>query len=269
MPLLKAGEHQYYYAGDLLRPGLPVIFCHGSGGSHQHWLFQLKGLKEAANPLAVDLPGHGRSGGRPLNTVQGYSDWLHRFKSAAGINKFVLGGHSLGGAITLDYALRYGEHLSALILVGTGARLKVLPAFLKALDEGYVPPALADYLYGPEAGAVLLKSGRQEVLATNPDQYHADLNACNNFDVMEKLPQILPPVLIICGSEDKLTPVKYSKYLHEHLKGSRLKIIKGAGHMVMVEKPEAVNEAAADFLGSLREIDRGNILRQYKEEEKI
>lgn len=251
MPYLEIEGRRYYYAGDLSRPGLPVIFCHGSGGRHQHWLFQLKGLRETANPLALDLPGHGRSEGEPQKTVEAYSDWVHRFKEAAGISAFVLAGHSLGGAIALAYALRYQEDLKGLVLVGSGARLKVLPAFLEALKKGFVPPNFTDYLYGPNASLALLKSGKKEVLATKPAQYLTDLSACNSFDVMDRLPQILSPSLIICGSKDRLTPVKYSKYLHDNIKNSQLKIVEEAGHMVMVEKPAAVNEAIAGFLSQL------------------
>ncbi len=253
MPYLKVDMEEYYYAGDLSRPGIPVIFCHGSGGRHQHWLLQLKGINKAANPLAIDLPGHGRSAGEPMNAVSSYREWIHRFKQAAGIDNFVLAGHSLGGAITLDYALNYPGDLLAIILVGTGCRLRVLPAFLDALKEGVVPAALSDYLYGPDAPHEMRKSGRREVLDTKPEQYYADLNACNNFEATDQLHRITCPSLIICGSEDRLTPVKYSKFLEENLVSGQLQVIERAGHMVMLEKPEKVNQAIINFLGSLAE----------------
>jgi pimeloyl-ACP methyl ester carboxylesterase len=248
LPYIVIDQQKIYYAGDLKRPGIPVIFCHGSGGRHQHWLFQLKGIKDVANPLAVDLPGHGRSSGKPLNTVAAYRDWICRFKETAGIEKFILGGHSLGGAIALAYALQYPDQLLALILAGTGSRLKVLPSFLEALEQGFIPPAFSDYLYGSEASHEMRKSGRKEVLDTKPEQYHADLSACNNFDVMKELHHISCPALIICGSEDQLTPLKYSKYLEENLALSSLRVIRGAGHMVMLEKPEEVNQAISEFI---------------------
>jgi len=136
LPYLEFDNHRYYYAGDLNREGLPLIFCHGSGGRHHHWLYQLKFLKDEANPIAVDLPGHGRSGGTPANTVTSYREWLYRFYKAAGVGPLVLAGHSMGGAVALDFALNYPADVLGLILVGSGGRLRVLPAFLDELAKG-------------------------------------------------------------------------------------------------------------------------------------
>jgi pimeloyl-ACP methyl ester carboxylesterase len=228
-----------------------VVFCHGSGGRHHHWLYQLKGLKGKINPLAVDLPGHGRSEGEPADEIAVYRDWLHRFAGALGIGPFVAAGHSMGGAIALDYALNYPEDILGLILVGSGARLRVLPAFLEKLQEGVVPAALADFLYCPDAPQELLQKGREEVASTAASVYQADLSACDKFDVTDKLSHISRPVIMICGSEDRLTPVKYSHYLAEKLPSGKVTVIDGAGHMVMLEKPEAVNRAIEAFIADL------------------
>ncbi len=248
MPYLELDGNKIYYAGDAGKEGVPVLFCHGSGGGHHHWLFQLKRLPETISPIAVDLPGHGRSEGAPTDKVSLYRDWLHRFKEALGLGPIVLAGHSLGGAIALDYALCYADHLSGLILVGTGGRLRVLPSFLETLKTGNVPVELTEYLYGPEVPDDLYERGRQEVKSTEAAVYLADLSACDKFDVMEELHRINHPALILCGSNDQLTPVKYSRYLEENLPRGRFELIEGAGHMVMIEKPHAVNEAVARFV---------------------
>lgn len=258
MPYLVFDQTRYYYAGDFKRKGLPVLFCHGSGGGHHHWLLQLKSLPEPVNPIAIDLPGHGRSEGVPLNTVAGYRKWLHDFSKAAGIVPFVPAGHSLGGAIILDYALHYPEDVSGLILIGTGGRLKVLPAFLESLEKGNVPKAFSDFLYSSKAPVEMLRRGKKEVLNTEPSIYYADLCACNEFDIMDKLHHINRPALIICGSEDQLTPVKYSRFMAENLPESRLKIIKDAGHMVMLEQPEELNRVITDFIRDLVENTRNS-----------
>jgi pimeloyl-ACP methyl ester carboxylesterase len=251
MPYVELDGKQFYYAGDSQAEGTPVIFCHGSGGGHHHWLYQLKGLKGKINPLAVDLPGHGRSEGEPADEIAVYRDWLHRFAGALGIGPFVAAGHSMGGAIALDYALHYPENTLGLILVGSGARLRVLPAFLETLQGGVVPAALADFLYCPDAPQELLQKGREEVASTAASVYHADLSACDKFDVTDKLAHISRPVIMICGSEDRLTPVKYSHYLAEKLPSGKVTVIDGAGHMVMLEKPEAVNRAIEAFIADL------------------
>ncbi len=251
MPYLELDGERFYYAGDVNRDGVPVIFCHGSGGGHQHWLYQIKGLREKINPLAFDLPGHGRSEGSPANDIAVYRNWLHGFIKTLGLSSFVLGGHSMGGAIALSYALQYPGEVSGLILVGSGGRLRVLPAFLETLQAGSVPATLTDHLYGPEAPEELIKTGREEVESTAASIYYADLSACDKFDVMEDLPQISQPVLMICGGEDRMTPVKYSRYLEGKLPRGQVTVIEGAGHMVMLEKPDEVNQAINTFVRQL------------------
>jgi pimeloyl-ACP methyl ester carboxylesterase len=252
MPYVEVDGKQFYYAGDSQAEGTPVIFCHGSGGGHHHWLYQLKGLKGKVNPLVVDLPGHGRSEGEPAYDIAVYRDWLHHFTGALGIGPFVVAGHSMGGAIALDYALHYPENTLGLILVGSGARLRVLPAFLETLQDGVVPAALADFLYCPDAPPELLQKGREEVALTAASIYHADLSACDKFDVTDELARINRPVMMICGSEDRLTPLKYSHFLAEKLPSGKVAVIDGAGHMVMIEKPEAVNQAIETFIAALQ-----------------
>lgn len=248
LPYLEMDNHRYYYAGDFARTGRPIIFCHGSGGRHHHWLYQLKGLKETAKPIAVDLPGHGRSDGEPADDIAIYRDWLHRFIKKSRLEPPVIAGHSMGGAIALDYALQYPDDYLGLILAGSGCKLRVLPAFLEELQKGSVPDSLSEYLYGPAASRELLEKGKRELKDTAASTYYADFSACNKFDVMDRLQQITKPVLILCGSEDRLTPVKYSRYLEEKLPDGKVELIDGAGHMVMLEKPDQVNQAITVYL---------------------
>lgn len=252
MPYINIDGKKVYYAGYSQTEGTPIIFCHGSGGGHHHWLYQLKGLKGKVNPLAVDLPGHGRSEGEPADDIATYRDWLHLFAKALNLSPFVAAGHSMGGAIALDYALNYPEDILGLILVGSGGRLRVLPAFLETLQGGVVPAALADFLYCPDAPQELLQKGREEVASTAASIYHADLSACDKFDVTDKLERINQQVMMICGSEDRLTPVKYSHFLAEKLPSGRVEVIDGAGHMVMIEKPEEVNQVIETFIAGLQ-----------------
>lgn len=247
MPYLDIDGIKYYYSGKRVQKGLPVIFCHGSGGGHHHWSLQYRNLPETIDTLALDLPGHGRSAGEPLHSVAAYRDWLYRFVNAAGLGPVVIAGHSLGGAIALDFALHYPAAAAALILIGTGGRLRVLPAILKSLQEGNLPPELYELPYGPQAPALLLKRGRLEINKTNAFPFYADLRACDQFDIMNRLPEIDRPALIICGSEDRMTPVKYSLHLQKELPQAKLVIIEGAGHMVMLEKSEEVNAAISAF----------------------
>lgn len=248
MPQVKINRSSFFYAGDI-DPGKTVLlFCHGAGGSHRHWLYQVEGLKEQAAPLAVDLPGHGASKGEPAAEIATYREFIRDFSAALGLKSFILAGHSMGGAIALDYALHYGDNLSGLILAGSGARLRVAPPFLEACRRGNVPPELIEFAYGPAASAELLESARQEMATVPPQTYLADFTACNNFDCMEKLAEIELPALLICGEADRMTPPKYSRYLVERMPRAKMVEVEKAGHMVMLEAPHQVNQAIASFL---------------------
>lgn len=147
-------------------------------------------------------------------------------------------------------ALEYGDELGGLILIGTGARLRVLPASLEAART--TPQQARIVLTKAGVAPVNVETVPPTILSEQiePASYilYRDLSACNIFDCMPRLQDIHLPTLIICGTDDTATPVKYSQYLHEHIAGSALRIIADAGHYVMREKPETVNQAITEWL---------------------
>jgi len=200
---------------------------------------------------APDLPGHGHSNGTGRAKIADYADWLLAFLDALSVEQATLAGHSMGGAIALDLALRHPDRVAGLILIATGARLRVLPAILEGLLQDF--EATLDLIvrsaFGPEAPESVVRLSRQRMAATSPAVLHDDFRACDAFDVRDRLGQIQVPTLVICGTADQLTPAKYAAYLQEHIPGASLVLIEGAGHMVMLEKPDVVAEAVAHFLG--------------------
>ena len=129
----------------------------------------------------------------------------------------------------------------------------MLPALLDGLltDFAATVDLVGDYAYGPGASADLLRLAREEMLRNDPQVFHDDFLACDHFEVMDRLGEITVPTLILCGTTDRLTPPKYSQYLHQHIVGSTLTLIEGAGHMVMLEKPAEMNAAIVPFLQRL------------------
>lgn len=248
-----AGERTFYtfYPGD--RQGKRyLVLVHGAGGSHLDWPAPLRRLRET-NVYALDLPGHGRSEGLGRTSIAAYRGFLLAFLEALNLEKVVLVGHSMGGAIALDFALSYPSRLTGLILVGTGARLRVLPAILTGVLPNFEATVdlVLDYAFGPNASEELKCLGRQRLLQTPPQVLHGDYTACDAFDVMERLGEVRCPTLVIGGTADKLTPPKYSVYLCDHIPGAELVLVDAAGHMVMLEKPEVVVKAISKFITSL------------------
>jgi pimeloyl-ACP methyl ester carboxylesterase len=232
----------------------PIVFIHGSGDSARIWRLQVEGLGKDQRVVAIDLPGHGeRADTLPEKvTVQDYARAAHEIiQNELQLDHPIIAGHSLGGAIALTMALEHGSELGGLILIGTGARLRVLPEVLEGtrtsplqtrhrLIESNVVEANRDTI------APIIKN---EQVEPGPSIMHRDLSACNIFDCMDRLPEIALPALIICGTDDRATPVKYSQFLHDALRGSTLCIIPDAAHYVMREQPEKVNQAIREWLG--------------------
>jgi pimeloyl-ACP methyl ester carboxylesterase len=248
-----AGERLFYasFEGD---PGRKrnLILVHGAGGDHTHWPAELRRLP-GVNVYALDLPGHGRSAGRGRTHVDDYADTIDLFAQTLELEQVSVVGHSMGGAITQTLALRRPSWLVSVVLVGTGARLRVHPLILEGLQTNFEATidTLCQWAYGPTTSEQMLRRGRQQLLSVDLAVIHGDYVACNVFDVMDRVGNIALPTLIVIGSADKMTPPKYGQYLHDQIPGSQLVEIKDGGHMMAVEKSAEVSQAVARFLGVL------------------
>lgn len=235
-----------------LDPGRPtLILIHGTGQSGVLWEHQLSSLADTANTVAVDLPGHGRSDPPACDRVADYACSLARFAESIAISNATPCGLSIGGAICQQLLLDYPRQFDAGILVCTGARLRVLPAFLEMVVKDY-----EGFLDVFRAYQVSEKTDRERVRAIMavtadcpPAVVLGDFTACDRFDVMPRLAEIEQPVLVISAAEDRLTPPKYGEFLEKNIRGSRRVLIADAGHLVPLEQPEAFNSAVREFVG--------------------
>jgi pimeloyl-ACP methyl ester carboxylesterase len=159
----------------------------------------------------------------------------------------------MGGAIALQAALDRMKGLEALILAGTGAKLKVSPVIFDgiALRFKEFAPELVEWMMAKTAGTVLREDVTKDILSTKPSTFASDFRACDAFDIRNRLGEIAAPTLVIVGDDDRLTPLRYSEFLATNIRGAVLKIIHGAGHIAMLEEPVKVNNVIASFLHSL------------------
>ena len=164
-------------------------------------------------------------------------------------------GHSMGGAIALTLGLHHADRVLGLGLIGTGARLKVAPEIIElASNEKTFPTAvkmIISWAFSSSADARLVELASQRMLEIAPAVLHSDFIACNEFDVISVLSGINLPTLVLCGSDDRLTPWRYSQYLSEHIHSADLITIPDAGHMVMLESQSAVTKALNDFMAEI------------------
>ena len=226
-----------------------LILVHGAGGNHLHWPAELRRLHKVT-VYALDLPGHGRSRGQGCDTIGDYAQAIIEFLNTAGIEQPIVVGHSMGGAIALTLALCFPTRVAGLVLMGTGARLRVAPAILDGMRSNFEGSVelIIRFVWSPETKPALTELGRQALLETGPDVLLGDFSACNRFDVMERLGEIKHPTLVIVGTADQLTPPKYARFLTEHIPNARLVLVEDASHMVMLERPLEVIGAVREFL---------------------
>lgn len=231
--------------------GTPLVMIHGSLSSHRLWDLQ-RPLAVKFKLILIDLPGHGQSDSLEGEiTVSRIAQILAQLIKELNLNSVVLMGHSLGGAIALHLTLDYVNLSQNLILVGTGAKLGVLPAILEGLQTNYqegIDLTIGQLGFAPNADPVLIERSKRECLKCPQPVGYTDFVACNNFDVRNRLGEIRVPTLILVGDQDQLTPVKWSRFLAEHIQDAELKVIKNAGHMVMLEQARLVNAAVTTFL---------------------
>lgn len=231
----------------------PLLFIHGAGDTHLLWNGQLAAFAEIAHTFALDLPGHGRSTGAPLTTIPGYALAVREFLDALKLEQVIVVGSSMGGAIAQTFALDFPKRVSGLVLVGTGAKLRVAPQFLEGIRNAYDPTIrlLVQNYYAPDAPTVLLEKSIRQLLASGQAVTLADYTACNAFDLRDRIGTISAPTLVICGRDDKMTPPAYSEYLAKNIPHARLVRIEHAGHMVMLEQPTQFNTALRDWLATI------------------
>ena len=226
---------------------MAILFIHGAGANPTVWHLQTAYFKDG---VAVELPGH--PNGLGLTAVNQYARVVGQGIDESGIKAPTIVGHSMGGAIAIELALS-GRDLRALVLVGTGARLRVRPEFLAKIQQNYEEAAklLASWSVSSSADSVLVERMAGDIMKVKPEVTLGDFMACDKFDRMDRVEEITCPTLVVCGDEDRMTPKKYSEYLHERIKGSVLAIIPGAGHGVMLEKPRDFNRVLESFFDSL------------------
>ncbi len=232
----------------------PLVFIHGAGDSARAWQAQVAYFGTRAH--ALDLPGHGaRLDSLPEQvSALDYAHAVHTIiTDELHLKRPIVVGHSLGGLIALEMGLTYGAQLGGLVLIGTGARMRVLPALLEAArtEPEQALLSLKKLSIGEKSDPALSAQMVSEQTKQPPGILYRDLLACNTFDVMGRLQEIQHlPTLIMCGAEERNAPVKYSEYLHAQIAGSTLRVIPASGHYVQREKPAEVNQAIIDWLAA-------------------
>ena len=231
-----------------------ILLMHGSGLSHIVWsLHEQFYVSQGFNVLSVDIPGHGNSEGPSLKSIEEISDWIRSLMKTLDILKITIIGHSQGCLVGIDFASRYPDLISKLVLVAGSYKMPVNQDLIDLAEAGDEKAILLMMKWGYEGSKAfiggnpvkkIIKSSRDiiEVLAV-------DLNACNNYKNGEQsLEKINCSTLCILGDLDKMVPVKAGTKMSERIKNSETKIISNCGHMIIFEKAFEMRKIVKDFL---------------------
>lgn len=235
-----------------LNQDLPtLLMIHGAGMNHAQWQGQMAGLRDHANTVAVDLPGHALSAHHEGNqSITHYAEILSELARELNSSRLIMAGHSMGGAVCLEFAMRYPDQVDGLVLVNTGAKLRVQQELLQQIRDDY--PAFIRHLtrnaLGEDTGSQVTEQFAELLMQSETDAVYNDFASCDNFDRLEAVSQIACPALVISSDQDMMTPPKYGEFLADQLEQGEYALIEGAAHISPMEQPEAVNAAILEFL---------------------
>jgi pimeloyl-ACP methyl ester carboxylesterase len=239
-----------------------VIFIHGAGQDHTNWQLPARWFAwNGYTALAPDLPGHGRSDGPALPTIDAMAQWIVHLMDAAKLEKAALVGHSMGGGIAVEVAAANPTRITRVALLGTSPAMPVNDALLTAARD---TPAIAHQMivawsHGPQAKVggnsapgMWMTGGSLALLSRNrPGSLYAAFNACNLWKTgPEAAARVRCPTLVMIGGSDSMTPPKIGRALADKIAGSQTVIIPGSGHMMMYEAPDAMLDALIAFFRS-------------------
>lgn len=229
-----------------------VLFIHGTGQDHTIWVLPTRYFaRHDRNVLAVDLPGHGRSGGEPLNTIEDMADWAIEMLDAAGLSTAAIVGHSLGSLVAIAAAARHPDRVRVIALVGTTVPMPVSGFLLeRAKQDNHDAIEMLNY-WGLSKSAQLggnatpgnwmLGGGMRLMERAGPGVIYNDLSACNDYiEGLEHAASVTCPALLILGERDMLTPVRSAMEVANALPNAEKVILEGSGHALLAEQPDPV-----------------------------
>ena len=253
-----------YTGGKVFDATLPcIVFIHGALHDHSVWTLLARWFAHHGHSvLAVDQPGHGRSTGAPLDSVEALADWTLALLDAAGATQAALVGHSMGSLIALEAAARAPQRVTRLAMLGTAYPMKVsdallktaLEAPLKAIDmvNAFSISTTAAKPSYPGPGMWLHGSNRALMRRTQAGQttlnlFHHDFSVCDRYaNGLQAAALVRCPVTFVLGERDQMTSPKMTRELAQTLKARVVTV--ATGHHLMAEAPDAVLDAVRGAL---------------------
>ena len=245
------GQSVFAAGGLQATPGAPaVVLVHGAAMDHTVWVYHTRYFMHIGRGvIAPDLPGHGHSGGAPLTRIEDLASWLLHVLDVLELPDVALAGHSLGALIALEAAGRAPQRISRLALLGAACPMPVSDLLLKAAQANapesrdmmiiWGHAAGAQYGANAVAGIHIVNTSMRLLEKAQPGLLHTDLKACNDYaHGAEAAAAVRARTTLICGTEDRMTPLPAARQLAAGMRNCAVATIAGSGHIMMSEQPE-------------------------------
>jgi pimeloyl-ACP methyl ester carboxylesterase len=253
----KAFAYTAAHAPDPRKP--TVVFVHGAGLDHSTFGLQSRYFGyHGHNVLALDLPGHGRSEGPPLPSIEKMGDWVLKAVEENSLEKCSIVGHSMGALIALECANRQPARVERIALIGVAYPMKVSEAFLDAarrndssaydMETIWGHAAQAPLSGNPNPGMWMYGDSLARLRRLAPGVLYNDLRACNGY--VSEFENVKCPVLMVLGRRDVMTPPRSAATLLEKIPSAKSKLVELSGHSLMAEAPDATLDALIEFLAA-------------------
>ena len=239
--------------------GEVIIMLHGSGQNHLTWVLQSRYFAyRGYGILAPDFPGHGLSGGSPLESIEDMAAWVIALMDSLDVKTAILVGHSQGCLVAIEAATAYPDRIKRVALIAGAMAIPVNQQLLDMSDKALAKAinVMTSWGHGPMAhmhdntqpGHSFIGYGQRLMALNDNDALRADLNACNGYkNGPEAAKSLTQPALCILAENDRMTPVKFGREMATTLNHAEMTIIAGAGHMLPAEYPAEVNAALRSF----------------------
>jgi pimeloyl-ACP methyl ester carboxylesterase len=236
-----------------------AMFLHGAGMDHTVWALQTRYFAHHGyNVLAVDMPGHGRSAGTPLETIAAMADWVAAVAAAQAISDLYLVGHSMGALVAIEAAGRALPVIKAVAVLGAAVEMPVHPKLLKSAHAGdhWALEAIVNWGFAAKShlgghvapGNWTVGAGMRLMEQVAQPALGRDFNACDIYkSALDRAATITVPTLVLMGAGDKMTPAAKAQPLIQALSDGHAELLDGVGHMIMIEAPDRTLDSLAKF----------------------
>ena len=231
-----------------------IVFLHGSGLSHIVWSLTEQFFSgKNFNVLSVDLPGHGNSEGPCLDSIEKISNWLEKVFEKLNLKNLIIIGHSQGCLEALEYSFKYKKRLKKMVLIGGSYRMPVNKDLINLASNGDSDAVKLMMKWGYEGSKKFIGGNPIERIIQSPRDISeilaVDLIACNNYaNGSEAAKAVSCPVMLVFGELDKMVNLEFGKKFADLVKDSKIHVIDGCGHMIMIEKAFEMREKVLEFL---------------------